>query len=120
MEALFLMSLLVVKHFIVDFPMQKPYQWMNKGTYGHPGGIMHASLHGIATALCFWWWAPMACTILGIIDAVIHYHIDWAKMKINKDCGWKADQHEEFWWLMGADQLLHYMTYIGLVALVIK
>jgi hypothetical protein len=52
------------------------------------------------------------------MDAFLHYHIDWAKMNINKQCGWKADTHEEFWWLLGVDQLLHALTYIGLVALV--
>lgn len=119
-DTLFLITFLFLKHFIVDFPLQKPYQWMNKGTYGHMGGVLHAFLHGVGTALCFWWYAPMACLILGVMDAFLHYHIDWAKMNINKQCGWKADTHEEFWWLLGADQLLHALTYIGLVALVTK
>lgn len=119
-DTLFLIAFLFLKHFIVDFPLQKPYQWMNKGTYGHPGGLLHAALHGLFTMLCFWWYAPMACIYLGFIDAFIHYHIDWAKMNINKQCGWKADTHEEFWWLLGVDQLLHALTYIGLVALVTK
>ncbi len=119
-ETLILMTALVFKHYVVDFPLQKPYQWMNKGTYGHPGGILHAGLHGVGTAICFWWWAPMSCLLLGLVDALIHYHIDWAKMKINKSSGWKADTHEEFWWLLGLDQLYHYLTYILLIALVTK
>lgn len=117
-DSLFLMALLFIKHFIVDFPLQKPYQWMNKGTYGHMGGVLHAFLHGAGTALCFYWYAPIACVSLGIMDAFLHYHIDWAKMNINKQCGWKPDKDEEFWWLLGVDQLLHALTYIGLVALV--
>jgi len=119
-ETLILITLLFTKHFIVDFPLQGPYQWMNKGTYGHPGGLLHATLHGLTTMLCFYWYAPYASMMLGMIDTYIHYHIDWAKMNINAKFGWKADTHAEFWWLLGLDQFLHALTYIGLVALVTK
>jgi hypothetical protein len=111
-------TLLFTKHFIVDFPLQKPYQYLNKGTYGHGGGILHASLHGLFTALCFWYWAPLSCLFLGFFDAFIHYHVDWAKMNLNKKMGWGPQTHEEFWWLLGLDQFLHALTYIGLVSLV--
>jgi hypothetical protein len=116
---LILMTLLILKHFIVDFPLQGPYQWMNKGTYLHPGGLLHAFMHGVATMLCFTWYAPQAAFWLGLFDAVIHYHVDWAKMNINAKFGWKADQHPQFWYLMGADQLAHYLTYIWLIYLVV-
>ena len=118
-EILILISLLFIKHFIVDFPLQNKYQWSNKGTYGHPGGLLHASLHGLATMLCFWWYAPLACIYLGLIDAVIHYHVDWAKMNLNSKMGWGPTTHEQFWWLLGADQLAHAATYIFLVNLVV-
>jgi Protein of unknown function (DUF3307) len=114
-----LIGLLFIKHFIVDFPLQKPYQWQNKGTYGHFGGILHASLHGLFTALCFWWYAPLACIWLGLMDSVIHYHVDWAKMNLNSKMGWGPLTHEEFWWLLGLDQLCHAMTYVWLVSLVV-
>ena len=115
---LILITLLFTKHFIVDFPLQHKYQWSNKGTYGHPGGILHASLHGLATMLCFWWYAPLACIYLGFIDAFVHYHIDWAKMNLNAKMGWGPNTHEQFWWLLGLDQYLHAITYIGLVTMV--
>ena len=118
-EILILISLLFVKHFYVDFPLQNKYQWSNKDKYGHPGGLLHASLHGLATMLCFWWYAPLACIYLGLIDAVIHYHIDWAKMNLNSKMGWGPTTHEEFWWLLGLDQFLHAATYIFLVNLVV-
>ncbi len=117
-DTLILISLLFTKHFIVDFPLQNKFQWSNKGTYGHPGGLLHAALHGIATMLCFWWYAPLSCVFLGFIDAFIHYHVDWAKMNINAKMGWKPDNSEKFWWFLGLDQFLHALTYIGLVALV--
>lgn len=116
-EVVILLALLFTKHLIIDFPLQTPYQWMNKGTYGHPGGIVHAVLHGSGTLICF---SIMGVPAYGLalLDAVIHYHVDWAKMNINRKYGWKADQHPEFWTLLGIDQWLHAMTYLLLVSLV--
>lgn len=116
---LILLTALVIKHFIVDFPLQKPYQWINKGTYGHPGGILHSALHGAGTYLCLMVYAPIAAVYLALFDAVVHYHIDWAKVNINKKYGWKPDTHEQFWVLLGFDQLLHILTYILIVSTVV-
>jgi hypothetical protein len=114
---LLLIALLFTKHFIVDFPLQKPFQWQNKGTYGHPGGVLHAWLHGVGTFLCFLYFVPVnLCFILWMIDMTVHYHIDWAKMNINAKYGWGANTHEEFWILLGLDQFLHAITYVGLIA----
>jgi hypothetical protein len=117
-ETLILISLLFTKHFVVDFPMQGRYQWSNKGTYGHPGGLLHAGLHGVGTYLCFVAFAPFAALYLAWVDALVHYHIDWAKMNLNARMGWAPNTHEQFWWLLGLDQYLHAITYIGLVAAV--
>lgn len=116
MSLLLILILLQIKHFIVDFPLQKPYQWMNKGTYGHPGGIVHSGLHGVftLTILCFFT-EPILAIVLALADSLIHYHIDWLKMNINRKAGWKADKHEEFWTLLGLDQLLHQLTYLAIV-----
>jgi hypothetical protein len=114
-----LLTLLFLKHFIVDFPLQKPYQWQNKGTYGHMGGILHSGLHGIGTFLClFWFIEPVFAFIFASFDSLIHYHIDWAKMNLNKKFGY-TPANEKFWWLLGLDQLLHSLTYILIVSIII-
>ena len=111
--------LLFIKHFVVDFPLQAfPWIYLNKGTYGHLGGIVHAVLHGVFTFAIFWYWSPQYAVALGAIDAVIHYHVDWAKMNLNKKMGWTATNSEWFWIFIGVDQLLHALTYFGLVYLV--
>ena len=115
MEILIVLTLLVTKHCIVDFPLQTRFQYSNKGTYGHPGGILHAGLHGLGTYLCFMAFTPLALWI-AFVDALIHYHVDWAKMNLNSRLGWGPNTHEQFWWLLGLDQYLHYITYIGLTA----
>jgi hypothetical protein len=109
MELLWLFLALQVKHFICDFPLQaNPFFYKNKGTYGHAGGIAHAAIHGLGTWIILGWQAAL-------LDAVVHYHIDWAKMRLNK--AWKLEpaNSEAFWILLGFDQLLHQLTYIALL-----
>lgn len=116
MVILLIFALLAVKHFVIDFLLQREYQWRNKGTYGHLGGIEHASLHALGTFLVFVIFVRTDLAVmLGLLDGVIHYHIDWAKMKLNAIKGWKPDTHPEFWWLLGLDQFLHTLTYIILI-----
>lgn len=126
---LFLMFLLAVKHFICDFPLQAfPYMYKNKGTYGHFGGLLHALIHGVGTFIvfmgCFYYLtddfsAYHVALYLAAVDSFAHYHIDWAKMNFNAVKGWKADTHEEFWIMVGFDQFLHTLTYIGLILLIV-
>ena len=119
MLILVLFTLLIIKHFIIDFPLQTPYQWQNKGQYGHPGGLLHAGLHGLGSfSVLSLFIVGKFALLLGLIDMVVHYHIDWAKMNLNKKLGWGPNTHEQFWWLLGLDQFLHALTYIGLVATV--
>lgn len=115
-DILLLLTLFAVKHFVVDFPLQRPFQWKNKGTYGHLGGIEHSGLHGIATlVILFLFTSPWLALVISSAEAVIHYHIDWLKMNLNRTMGWKPDTHPEFWTLLGLDQFAHTMTYFGIV-----
>ena len=36
-------AVLMAKHMVADFYLQTPYQYLNKGTYGHPGGFLHSA-----------------------------------------------------------------------------
>jgi hypothetical protein len=106
----------IIKHFICDFPLQFPIHYLNKGTYGHRGGIYHAAIHGFGTLLiAFYFDLPL---YFALLDMVVHYHIDWAKMNLNKYWKLKPDNSEYFWWLLGVDQLLHYLTYAWFIWMV--
>jgi len=48
---LLILLLLQIKHLIVDWCWQPAYEWQNKGTYGHWGGIRHALKNAIGTGL---------------------------------------------------------------------
>ena len=112
---LFLLFLLQVKHLIVDWCWQPSYELQNKGTYGHWGGIRHAGKNAIGTGLCLLPFFGVVGAIVGIvIDFALHYHIDFAKMNINKLKGWEP-KHPEFWYLTGLDQFLHQATYLLII-----
>lgn len=102
--------LLFVKHFIVDYVLQKAYKFKNKGIYGHIGGIQHALLHGFGTFVCLFYFTPIAF-IYGCIDYVVHYHVDWFKTKY----GTKYNGSFSFYIWLGADQIVHLITYIWIV-----
>ena len=118
---LLLMTLFIIKHFIVDFLWQTPYQWQNKHIYGHPGGIIHALLHSMVS------WSIVG-TIFGvfnssviaviIIEFIAHYTIDWGKMNFNIHYNINPD-NPIFWQVLGVDQLLHYLTYIWMIYYII-
>lgn len=112
---------LSVKHTIGDYLLQSPYQFKNKGIYGHPGGILHSALHAILTLPVFLILPPatlMLALAIMVGEFVIHYHIDWCKEKLNKH--YELTQcNERYWYLFGFDQLAHSITYVAIIALLI-
>jgi hypothetical protein len=118
---MFIMVLFILKHLVFDYLYQPPFMYKNKGTYWHIGGVVHSLLHGLSTfAIALFFTDLHTSFIVGIIDEVLHYHIDWAKMNINKKFGWTATNSENFWKLVGVDLTLHLLTYIGLICIIVK
>lgn len=112
-EALFL---LFIKHFVCDFPLQtSPWMYRNKGIYLHMGGIAHALVHGLGTWLVLVFFIGQQALLYALIDMIVHYHIDWAKLNINKHYDLRADNSNWFWILLGFDQLAHHITYFMIV-----
>lgn len=108
---------LFVKHWYVDFVIQTQAEVENKGTYGHYDGVMHSAKHGFFTAVIFGSAFGNIATglMMGFIDFVLHYHIDYVKMRFGtRDMYTKA-----FWTQFGADQLAHALTYILLLWMVV-
>ena len=115
-----ILIILQLKHFICDFLLQTPYQYLNKGTYLHPGGILHSAIHILFTMAVFLIVPPTLIVGIAIVvgEFLLHYHIDWSKEQIIRRRRW-ATTYKEFWWAIGADQLLHQLTYLGIVVLLI-
>lgn len=116
MELLFIAF--IIKHFICDFPLQVPFMFLNKGRYGHFGGISHAAIHGLGTWIIQIIFTGNPFAPFFLVDIIIHYHVDWAKNQIN-DRYKLNPANKYFWWLLGADQLAHYLTYALLAGLII-
>lgn len=108
----------LLKHFIVDFLMQGPYQYKNKGTFLHPGGLLHVLLHGLATTtvLAAFGLSLKFVILASLFDSIVHYFVDFSKVNICRHFNLKPDNSEWFWHLMGFDQLLHMLTYVAIIA----
>jgi hypothetical protein len=110
--------LLTLKHFVCDYPLQTSYQLKNKGTYGHPGGLLHAGIHAIGTTVSFIAITPSLAlgALIVVGEFIVHYHLDWAKENVIRREGWTA-KDANFWLALGVDQLAHHLTYIGIAAI---
>jgi hypothetical protein len=117
---LLLLAMLQVKHWYIDFVNQSMDEVNHKGIYGDWTGIKHSVKHGVAT------WAIMPLFfgievglgfgfILGFLDFILHYHIDWAKM----NWGNRDIQTPAFWSHLGLDQMAHQLVYLVLIGLII-
>jgi hypothetical protein len=113
--------LLQAKHFICDFVLETPYQKHNKGTYGHPGGLIHAALHAVGSlpAILLLTREPGLIAAIVAAEGVAHYHIDWLKTAIIKR---RALSFEDwrYWVVFGADQFLHQMGYVIILAVLVR
>jgi hypothetical protein len=111
-EIFIILAFLFIKHFVVDFYLQTDKMVKEKGIYGAPGGLWHSGQQGLGTfiVLALFINLPLA-VLLAFADALIHYHVDWAKMNIGKKYGY-TPADKEFWFWLGFDQLAHSLTYI--------
>jgi len=112
-----LLALFQVKHVLADFVLQSDFIIRNRRRYGHPGGLLHAGIHGIGSLLVLLAAGPaVSAAALAVIagEVVIHYHIDWSKDTLTSNLA-LTQSDSAYWWLMGADQGLHQLTYLGMV-----
>jgi hypothetical protein len=115
-----ILALLFVKHWYIDFVNQSMEEVVGKGIYGNAHGVMHSLKHGVATfiIMCLFLNDFPFAVIIGFIDFVLHYHIDWLKININKRYNYTTE-NPKFWAWLGADQLAHSLTYLLLIWLVV-
>ena len=116
---LVLLSLLLIKHTIVDLALQhyikgqKKLQWLN------PLAHWHYAQHGIGTLIVT---LPLTGDLLvaasvSLLDYLIHWHVDWVKHHWIARHGWSSVD-SGFWWAAAIDQAFHYLTYCAIVLIV--
>lgn len=115
-EVFIILILLQIKHWYIDFVNQNDEEVAHKGIYLDWRGVKHSVKHGAATAAILFLFAPMDwALVLGAVDFLLHYHIDWTKMnKGNRDIRTK-----EFWNHLGLDQMAHQISYLLIVGILI-
>ena len=124
MTAGLLLTMLVlfqIKHLLADFMLQSMWIVRTKGIYGHPGGLIHAGLHGglslpalavpvLAQTGLGWGWALALC----LAEVIVHYHVDWSKEQLNRHTE-SIPKDRLFWVLFGMDQCIHQLTYLAMI-----
>jgi hypothetical protein len=117
---LLLVTLLLVKHVIADFFLQRAFMFRDKHIYAGPGGISHAATHGLLTTISIIICLPnlgVFAILIGLFDAVAHYHIDYIKSSWNVKT--KASPSENrYWYAFGLDQMAHSLTYVLIVYII--
>lgn len=111
-ELLIILVLFQIKHWYIDFVNQCAEEVKYKGSYLDWRGVKHSLKQGLGTfAVLFLFCSFEASLIFGVIDFILHYHIDWTKMnKGNRDI-----TTPQFWNHLGLDQMAHQITYIGII-----
>ena len=115
---LLLFILLQFKHCICDYFLQIPPVGVRKDKLFSFGALSHMGIHMVGTALSL-----LACgiNILYSLVEVLHWLIDCMKTTANRRYSINiVETPNRFWILNGVDQLLHQLTYIGLIIWLIQ
>ncbi len=121
METLVLLLLLQIKHWYADFKIQTYMQTVKKGVWLDPIGVSHSIDHAWTTLVAlmvFNLFVPIAALTIVLIaagEAVIHYMIDYTKVKY----GCKDNTKPQFWNQFGLDQLSHQACYLAIAAIIL-
>jgi hypothetical protein len=115
--ALLVLALLQIKHMFADFFLQTPGMLSARSVYVHTGRAMHCVIHiaGTAVVLLLFGVSPLLLIGLLIAEWIVHYHIDFAKGYWS-DKAAHSPEDSGFWRAFGADQMLHQLTYILMIA----
>lgn len=116
LEILIILILLQIKHWYIDFVNQSDEEVKHKGIYADWRGIKHSLKHGAGTFVVLALFVPFIWALgLALLDFILHYHIDWAKMNYgNRDVTTKA-----FWNHLGLDQMAHQIVYVLIVGFLV-
>jgi len=121
-EILLVMVALQIKHYYADFVVQTYAQTVRKGIYRDPVGISHSVDHIIGSLVAllvvglFVNIDPVLLFGVCVVEGILHYHIDWAKVHY----GSKDITKPIFWNQFGMDQLAHQLTYIGMIIVLLS
>lgn len=112
--------LLTIKHAICDMGIQSWLLWgKTHAKENYFGCHSHYLHHAIGTFLVSVLFVDYALALkLATFDYLAHWHIDFLKHRTNNFFNCKR-QDKLFWWIIVADQSLHFLTYYLLILYVL-
>jgi hypothetical protein len=117
MEVLILLTLFEIKHWYADFHIQTYAQTVRKGIWLDCVGISHSIDHvytSLVILLIFSYFHVLSVSavfLAVLLEGLIHYLTDYIKVKY----GNKNNSTPTYWSQFGLDQLMHHLTYLGIV-----
>lgn len=120
-QMIILMIAFQIKHLVMDWWLQPPWMYKNKGTFGHPGGLVHAGWQALVSIPLLLKLTPASFNLilmLALLEFVAHYTMDLVKMNLNRKMSWGPTTSENFWRLTGFDQFIHQFTYVVMIAVI--
>lgn len=111
-----LLILLQVKHMFADYFLQTPKMLAGRGQYLHMGRAQHAGVHVIGSLIVLLVMGTPVVPLLVLLagEWIVHFHIDFWKASHSHKRQLAPDQ-AAFWQAFGIDQLLHQLSYLGMV-----
>tara|TARA_E500000178_G_scaffold340056_1_gene382319 strand:- start:423 stop:797 length:375 start_codon:yes stop_codon:yes gene_type:complete len=109
--------LLTVKHTVCDLALQRLFP-ADKSFYFNKAAHTHYFHHGLGSFFIGLMFSPYFAVAIGLLDYLIHWHVDHWKTLVRNHYGWKQEQ-DQFWILQTCDQILHFLTYYLFVLLAI-
>jgi Protein of unknown function (DUF3307) len=107
---------LQLKHYVADYLMQPKWVLFAKGDMRRAGGYVHAGIHAVGSIPAYLI-AGLGLTdmaVLCLAEFIIHYVVDFIKVDLSARSKSGPDS-TIYWALHGGDQLLHQLTYAGLI-----
>src|SRR5262245_3555308 len=108
-----IIALLLIGHFIGDFVFQRNVWAVNKSK-SNVALTKHVTVYTatlIAFSLILGWKIGIA---FGLANGLMHWCTDYVTSRITSRL-WKAGQVHNFFVVIGLDQLIHYLTMIGIL-----
>ncbi|PDS61973.1 hypothetical protein CO653_30290 [Rhizobium anhuiense] len=107
------------KHFVADYLLQPAWILEGKGDFRKSGGYAHAGLHACGSFPAFYLIGidGTRLVVFAAFEFVVHYLIDHVKAVYSHNHPY-APRTFAFWALHGADQMLHHLTYSGLLLMI--
>jgi Protein of unknown function (DUF3307) len=107
---------LQAKHFVADYLLQTAWMLDAKGDPLRAGGYAHAGVHafGSLPAFLIAGLGSGAIALLMAAEFGVHYLIDLGKARLSDRIQAGPDT-KIYWSLHGGDQLMHQLTYAGLI-----